>query len=79
MDNIILTIFYILANLGIYLAGFSLLFISYGNVYTIIDMTLVGIMLSVFRSGSLIRDSKKKYKHRKFISYEDGTIMISVK
>ena len=73
------TIFYVLSNLGIFISAFSLPFISYGNIYTIIDMALVGIMLSVFRSGSLIRDSKINYKSRKFIRYENGTIMISVK
>ena len=56
-------LFYILTNLGYDLVrSISLPLISYGGTGTVVNMLLIGIMLSVFRSGSVIRDAFPMYK-----------------
>ena len=54
-------IVYVGYNLGFQLLSpFALPFISYGGTSTVINMTLVGIMLSVFSTGELYHDDKAK-------------------
>lgn len=56
-------VFYILTNLGYDLVrSISLPLISYGGTGTVVNMLLIGIMLSVFRSGSVIKDDFPLYK-----------------
>ena len=50
-------IFYIISNLGFPLLNSTLPFISYSGMSTIINMSLIGIMLSVFKSGDIVRDN----------------------
>jgi cell division protein FtsW (lipid II flippase) len=72
------TIGYILFNLGIQLiAPISLPLISYGNIATIINLALIGVMLSVFRSGDIVSDEKVRiYSNGRFITWNDGRLII---
>lgn len=69
---------YILFNLGIQLvAPISLPLISYGNVATIINLALIGLMLSVFRSGEIVTDKKvRMYLKGQFITWNNGRLTI---
>ncbi len=50
-------VFYVISNLGFPAISSTLPFISYSGMSTIINMTLIGIMLSVFKSGDVVRDN----------------------
>lgn len=52
------TLFYVSANLGWPLVNsFALPLVSDGNNALVVNMALIGVMLSAFRSGSLVKDS----------------------
>ncbi len=70
---------YVLSNLGFILfAPISLPLVSYGNTATIINMALIGLMLSVFRTGSIINDSVPiNASNSGFISWDDGKLIIN--
>lgn len=69
---------YISANLGFRaFSAISLPLMSEGNTALIINMVLIGFMLSIFRTGSELKDIAKTYKRH--ISYGDGKIVISLK
>ncbi|HML36061.1 MAG TPA: permease prefix domain 1-containing protein [Bacillota bacterium] len=73
---------YIAFNLGfILVAPVSLPFISYGSAATVINLVLVGFMLSVFRTGDAAADGKILTAARlnRFISWNDGTLTINFK
>lgn len=77
---------YVLLNLGVYLVGdLSLPLVSYGNTALVIDMALIGIMLSTFRTGALVRDEstsvrKQSRLHlRDRVHWQDGELTISFK
>lgn len=78
---------YILLNLGFNLVGeFSLPLVSYGNTALVIDMTLIGIMLSTFRTGSLVRNETSVARRSKVwprikerVQWNDGELTISFK
>jgi cell division protein FtsW (lipid II flippase) len=71
-------IVYVIANLGFPLvAPLSLPLISNGSIATIINLALIGIMLSVFRTGDIVKD-KNTSKIRNFITYSDGKLIISL-
>ena len=62
MTFCIQVIIYISFNLGIPLAApISLPLISHGNVATVINLILIGVMLSVFRTGDVVTDDKRKF------------------
>lgn len=73
-------VLYIAYNLGFTLfTPLTLPLISYGGTATIINMILIGIMLSVFKSGDLIRDNITKVEGRnKLIEIVDGKIIINL-
>lgn len=73
-------IVYVIANLGFQLiAPLSLPLISNGNIATIINLALIGIMLSVFRTGDIVKDkSNSKLRNQNFITYIDGKLIISL-
>ena len=49
---------YVITNLGLPIMGsLTLPFISYSGMSTIVNMSLIGIMLSVFKSGHIVKDS----------------------
>jgi len=48
---------YIANNLGFVIFGFPVLpLLSYGNAALLTDSFLIGLMLSVFRNGDVVRD-----------------------
>ena len=73
----------ILVNLNMFpLASVSMPFISYGGTNYIVDMILLGIILSVWRRNNIVKRTgigSKSLPYRKFISYEDGRIIINLK
>ncbi|RCX16609.1 cell division protein FtsW (lipid II flippase) [Anaerobacterium chartisolvens] len=72
----------ILMNFNLFpLMGMSLPFISYGGTDYVIDMALVGVILSVWRRNNLIaaHDKPKGSKSGKFIVFEDGKLIINFK
>ena len=74
-------IVYVTYNLGfLLLSPLSLPFISYGGTSTVINMILIGLMLSVFNTGGLYHDDKSKYKlsMSKLFEYSDGKIIINL-
>jgi len=76
---IIQTILYIASNLGFQLfAPLSLPFVSQGSSYLLTNMCLVGILLSVYRTGYFIKDKKISIKTatNSFIKFEDGKLII---
>ncbi len=76
-------ILYISVNLGfIFFSPLSLPLISFGGKYLVVNLFLLGLLLSVFRTGDYVRDSKTKTipgKLLPFIQYEKGTIHINLK
>jgi cell division protein FtsW (lipid II flippase) len=50
------TLFYVASNLGFILFSSILPLVSYGNTATVVNMALIGVMLSAFRTGSLVKD-----------------------
>jgi cell division protein FtsW (lipid II flippase) len=75
------TVLYMAGNLGYgILAVMSLPLVSYGKTALFLNAGLIGIMLSVFRTGDIIQDSWRPYaKSSSFISYEDGKLIINLK
>lgn len=73
---------YILANLGVWLiAPIALPFLSYGATALHINMALAGVLLSVFRTGEVYRDTAPHpiFSDSKFIQWDDGKLTISFK
>lgn len=75
------TVIYIAGNLGYgLLSVLSLPLVSYGKAALLINSGLIGFMLSVFRTGDIMKDSYKPYtKKSSFIAYEDGKLIINFK
>lgn len=72
----------LLMNFNLFpLMGVSLPFVSYGGTGYIVSMTLVGIILSVWRRNNLVGLSPKNVVTSKgrFIEFEDGKLIISFK
>ncbi len=70
---------FVIYNLGfVFIAPLSLPLISFGNSALIINLFLIGLMLSVFRTGDAYRDRKTALKEReRFISWDNGRLIIS--
>ncbi len=69
---------YVMANLGLpLLAPISLPLISHGNMAAILNLTLIGMMLSVFRIGDIIKD-KNIIRNPNFITVSEGKLIISL-
>jgi cell division protein FtsW (lipid II flippase) len=81
MILVIQTVFYMVSNLGYGLfTELSLPLISYGKAAMLLNAGLIGIMLSVFRTGESVRDRTRLYeKERSLISYENGDLIIHLK
>ncbi|MGO1470204.1 MAG: FtsW/RodA/SpoVE family cell cycle protein, partial [Tissierella sp.] len=74
-------VFYIISNLGIVLiAPLALPFIAYSGSSIVINMILIGIMLSVFKSGDLVKDNllERQGRRDKFFEVVDGKIIIDL-
>jgi len=68
---------YIAWNLGFMLISpIALPFISYGSIALIVNLFLTGIMLSVFRSDSLVTDARITSRKGKLITWKDGCLTI---
>ncbi|WP_018214118.1 FtsW/RodA/SpoVE family cell cycle protein [Desulfitobacterium hafniense] len=73
---------YIAFNLGFLVFNpVSLPFISYGGRALLINTCLIGFLLSIFRTGSLVSDKVggAGIKAGRLIQYEDGKIIINLK
>lgn len=77
--------FYIMDNLGYGLvSALSLPLISYGNTALFMNAGLIGFMLSIFRTGEIVRDCSFDTKisnnkgDQSIFSYEDGKIIINL-
>lgn len=72
---------YILANLGLWLiAPIALPFLSYGTMQLLFNMALAGVLLSVFRTGEVYRDTQHPiFSESRFIQWNDGKLTISFK
>lgn len=73
---------YIAFNLGFQFASpISLPLISYGNTAMIINLVLIGFMLSVFRTGDIVADGKIRTitKLNRFFCWNDGKLTINFK
>lgn len=72
---------YVLSNLGFQLLSpLTLPLISYSGIATVINMVLIGIMLSVFKSDHLIYDNQitSKFSKNKRIEIVNGKIIIDL-
>ena len=76
-------VIYIASNLGFFLLSpLSLPLISYGGQALVINMCLIGFLLSVFRTGDLVRDQAGVAvvaKSSRFIQFVNGQIIINLK
>jgi len=75
-------LFYVVANLGFELfRPLSLPLISQGGSYLLINMCLVGILLSVFRTGYFIKDTRdsKKTTTSSIFKIIEGKLIIDFK
>jgi cell division protein FtsW (lipid II flippase) len=70
---------YAISNLGFQLfSPISLPLISFGGTATIINLTLIGIMLSVFKNGDIVRDRQNvRYDKERFVTWCDGKLIIT--
>ena len=74
-------IFYVIHNLGFQLFDpFILPLVSYGGIGTIINMFLIGIMLSAYKSRILYKNEVKimQKSRSKLFQFEDGRIIIDL-
>ncbi len=72
----------ILINFGFFpLTGLALPFISYSRENYILSMAFVGLILSVWRRNNLVASNSKTKTDapEKFIQYEDGKLIITLK
>jgi cell division protein FtsW (lipid II flippase) len=75
-------IVYVASNLGfLLLSPVSLPLISYGGRVLVINAGLIGLLLSVFRTGDYVRDKAlaDRQKPGRFLRYDDGQIIINLK
>ncbi|MBF4695781.1 permease prefix domain 1-containing protein [Fusibacter ferrireducens] len=72
---------YILWNLGFQGGSpFTLPLLAKGNIALIVNLALIGIMLSVFRTGDIVKDNVQKFSPiEQFISFEEGKLVIDFK
>ena len=72
-------IIYVMSNLGFQLISpLTLPLISYGRLGTIINMILIGTMLSVYKSEDLYKNNKitKDFSENPIFQFKDGKIII---
>ncbi len=75
------SLFYVLSNLvGPLFLPETLPFLSFGGTGLVVNMALIGLMLSAFRNKDLVRDSTvaARKKRRQFFSFEDGKLTIDL-
>lgn len=75
-------VIYIASNSGFFFfSPLSLPLISYGGQALVINMCLIGLLLSVFRTGDLVRDKARAAAGRssRLIQFNKGQIIINLK
>ncbi|HBN83513.1 MAG TPA: FtsW/RodA/SpoVE family cell cycle protein [Clostridiales bacterium] len=75
------TLGFVVTNCGFYLfAPLSLPLISQSSHYLLVNMSLIGILLSVYRTGHMVHDKRfpEKPDRRPFLTIEDGRIIIDL-
>lgn len=76
-------LFNILMNFNLFpAANFNMPFVSYGTTGYVINMTCIGIILSVWRRNNLISDEKNALRiipQNSMVSFSDGKITIDLK
>jgi len=72
---------YVIFNMGFTLTHISLPLISPGNSAMVINMGLIGFMLSVFRTGDAVDDKNavSVIKQNAFVTWHDGKLTIDFK
>lgn len=77
---------YVCSNLGLLVGTLPLPLVSYGNTALVVDLALIGVMLSTFRTGSLVRDGEqplrcgaKRLRWADRVRWKDGELTISFK
>jgi len=70
---------YVIFNVGFLFTHISLPLISPGNFAMLINMGLIGLMLSVFRTGDVVCDKVllRNDTQKRFIAYDDGKLTIN--
>lgn len=73
-------VFYLLSNLGVIAPlAMTLPFISYGALGFVVNMALLGLLLSVYRRSDLVIDRlPANYGGGRFITYADGKLIIDL-
>lgn len=75
-------VMYTAVNLGFGIfSPLSLPLISQSNAFLLINMCLLGILLSVYRTGRFIKDqaSKQSNPKKQFIKFEDGKLIVDLR
>jgi len=73
------TLDYVVFNLGFQISSpISLPLVVSGNTALVVNMVLIGFMLSVFRTGDAVMDKYHDTKTGKLVSWEDGKLVISL-
>ena len=72
---------YVIFNMGFSVAFISLPLISPGNAAIVVNMVLIGFMLSIFRTGDAAIDKKisSTAKQNDFLSWDNGKLTINFK
>jgi len=68
---------YVFTNFGFGMMRTSLPFISSNNASIVVNMTLIGLMLSVFRTGDAVADQQITVKQSNRISWQEGKLIIN--
>ncbi|KNY25307.1 FtsW/RodA/SpoVE family cell cycle protein [Pseudobacteroides cellulosolvens] len=69
---------YILSNFGVVMTSVTLPFISYGGSTFVLNMMLLGLVMSVYRRSHIVDDKLQKgsVNNYKLVTIEDGRIII---
>ena len=72
------TLFSAALNLGFVMFSSHLPLIV-GNLHTVLDLALIGLVLSVFRGGSILRDEPSADNGRSFFPWRIKILIVSTK
>ena len=74
------TVEYVTFNLGFHIASpISLPLIISSNAAFIVNMAMVGFMLSVFRTGDAVQDRHYEYSRSRFVRWDNGRLIFDFK
>ena len=76
------TVMYVIYNLGFLFVQISLPLISFGNTAMVVNLALLGFMLSVFRSGHVAVEDNAVYGNKaddSMIKWESGKLIITLR